>query len=63
MLKGTSSKLRKMLSKSPSKDPIPLTSGDGSIPSPDAKFPQGNDKDLACQTGGFSRDCSKTERE
>src|SRR4051812_35911164 len=55
MLKGTSSKLNKMLSKSSSKDHVFLSSSDGALPSPDAQIPQKKDINLARQPRGSSR--------
>ena len=59
MLKGTSSKLRKMMSKSPSKGPISLTSGEGSVPPPNVELPLSSGKNLACQPAGLSHDSAR----
>ena len=50
-----------MLSKSPSKDHISLTSGEGSLPPSDVELPQG--ADLARQPGGVSRDSARKRDE
>src|SRR2546430_2219316 len=59
----TSSTLKKILSKSSSKDHVSLSSGDGALPFPDARIPREKNSNLARRPHGSSRGSAQKQCE